>query len=30
VAAAPRIDLIHPGAQRYLREAGTLREGASK
>ena len=25
VAAAPRPDLIHPGAQRYLREAGILR-----
>jgi uncharacterized protein len=25
VAAAPRIDLIHPGVQRYLREAGVLR-----
>ncbi len=25
VAAAPRRDLIHPGAQRYLREAGLLR-----
>jgi TRAP transporter TAXI family solute receptor len=25
VAAAPRTDLIHPGAQRYLREAGLLR-----
>jgi hypothetical protein len=25
VAAAPRTDLIHPGAQRYLREAGFLR-----
>jgi TRAP transporter TAXI family solute receptor len=25
VAAAPRADLIHPGAQRYLREAGFLR-----
>jgi hypothetical protein len=25
VAAAPRTDLIHPGAQRYLREAGVLR-----
>jgi TRAP transporter TAXI family solute receptor len=25
VAAAPRADLIHPGAQRYLREAGLLR-----
>lgn len=24
-AAAPRRDLIHPGAQRYLREAGLLR-----
>ena len=22
VAAAPRLDLIHPGALRYLREAG--------
>jgi TRAP transporter TAXI family solute receptor len=30
VAAAPRTDLIHPGAQRYLREAGFLREEASK
>jgi TRAP transporter TAXI family solute receptor len=25
VAAAPRVDLIHPGVQRYLREAGFLR-----
>jgi len=25
VAAAPRIDLIHPGVQRYLREAGSLK-----
>ncbi|NJD86417.1 MAG: TAXI family TRAP transporter solute-binding subunit [Betaproteobacteria bacterium] len=25
VAAAPRADLIHPGVQRYLREAGLLR-----
>lgn len=25
VAAAPRAELIHPGAQRYLREAGLLR-----
>lgn len=25
VAAVPRVDLIHPGAQRYLREAGFLR-----
>ena len=25
VAAAPRADLIHPGAQKYLREAGLLR-----
>jgi TRAP transporter TAXI family solute receptor len=25
VAAAPRVDLIHPGVQRYLREAGILR-----
>ena len=25
VSAAPRTDLIHPGAQRYLREAGFLR-----
>ena len=25
VAAAPRTDLIHPGVQRYLREAGVLR-----
>lgn len=25
VAAAPRADLIHPGTQRYLREAGLLR-----
>jgi uncharacterized protein len=25
VAAAPRVDLIHPGVQRYLREAGLLR-----
>jgi TRAP-type uncharacterized transport system substrate-binding protein len=25
VAAAPRVDLIHPGAQRYLREIGLLR-----
>ncbi len=25
VAAAPKADLIHPGAQRYLREAGILR-----
>lgn len=24
-AAAPRTDLIHPGAQKYLREAGLLR-----
>ena len=25
VSAAPRVDLIHPGAQRYLREIGLLR-----
>lgn len=25
VAAAPRADLIHPGVQKYLREAGVLR-----
>jgi TRAP transporter TAXI family solute receptor len=25
VAAAPRTDLLHPGVQRYLREAGLLR-----
>jgi TRAP-type uncharacterized transport system substrate-binding protein len=25
VAAAPRPELIHPGVQRYLREAGLLR-----
>jgi TRAP transporter TAXI family solute receptor len=25
VAAAPRVDLIHPGALKYLREAGILR-----
>ena len=25
VAAAPRVELIHPGAQKYLREAGLLR-----
>ncbi len=25
VAAAPRVDLIHPGVQRYLREAALLR-----
>jgi TRAP-type uncharacterized transport system substrate-binding protein len=25
VAAAPRMELIHPGAQKYLREAGLLR-----
>ncbi len=25
VAASPRVDLIHPGAQKYLREAGLLR-----
>jgi TRAP transporter TAXI family solute receptor len=25
LAAAPRIDLLHPGVQRYLREAGLLR-----
>ena len=25
VAAAPRVDLIHPGVQRYLREIGLLR-----
>ena len=25
VASAPRADLIHPGAQRYLKEAGLLR-----
>ncbi len=25
VAAAPRADLIHPGVQKYLREAGLLR-----
>lgn len=30
VAAAPRTDLIHPGAQRFLREAGFLREGTSR
>jgi TRAP-type uncharacterized transport system substrate-binding protein len=25
VSAAARVDLIHPGAQKYLREAGLLR-----
>jgi len=25
VAAAPRVELIHPGVQRYLREAGLLK-----
>ena len=25
LAASPRVDLIHPGAQKYLREAGLLR-----
>mgnify|MGYP006370573005 CR=1 FL=1 len=25
VAAAPRVELIHPGARRYLREIGLLR-----
>ena len=25
VAASPRVELIHPGAQKYLREAGLLR-----
>jgi uncharacterized protein len=25
VAAAPRVDLLHPGVQRYLRDAGLLR-----
>jgi hypothetical protein len=25
VASAPRVDLLHPGVQRYLREAGLLR-----
>ena len=25
VAASPRVDLIHPGVQKYLREAGLLR-----
>ncbi len=25
VGAAPRVDLLHPGVQRYLREAGLLR-----
>ncbi len=25
VSAAPRVELIHPGAQKYLREAGLLR-----
>jgi len=25
VAAAPRVDLIHPGAQKYFREAGLLK-----
>ena len=25
VAAAPRVDLLHPGVERYLREAGLLR-----
>ena len=30
VAAVPRADLIHPGAQRYLREAGLLRDGMPK
>ena len=25
VAASPRVDLIHPGTQKYLREAGLLR-----
>jgi TRAP transporter TAXI family solute receptor len=25
IAAAPRIDLLHPGVQRYLRESGLLR-----
>ena len=28
--AAARADLIHPGVQRYLREAGLLREGSVK
>lgn len=30
VAAAARTELIHPGVQRYLREAGLLREVTSK
>lgn len=30
VAAAARADLIHPGVQRYLREAGLLRDGIVK
>jgi hypothetical protein len=25
LAAAPRVELIHPGVQRYLREIGLLR-----
>jgi TRAP-type uncharacterized transport system substrate-binding protein len=25
VAASPRVELIHPGAQKYLREAGLLK-----
>jgi TRAP-type uncharacterized transport system substrate-binding protein len=25
VAAAPRLDLLHPGVQRYLRDAGLIR-----
>jgi len=30
VAAVARTELIHPGVQRYLREAGLLREGSAK
>ena len=26
VAAAPRLELLHPGTARYLREAGLLRD----
>jgi TRAP-type uncharacterized transport system substrate-binding protein len=25
LAAAPRVDLIHPGVQKYLREIGLLK-----
>jgi hypothetical protein len=25
VAATPRVDLLHPGTQRYLREIGLLK-----